>query len=90
MSTAGHALTGVEVEEFVDLRGSQSVSNFQLLYDEHLPGEGLLATRTDPNPRCHQPFTILPCYHHRVGLMLEGHLEDKTGGLFFKRMLRCV
>lgn len=53
VSSAGHALTGIEVEEFVDLRGGQSVPNFQLLDDEHLSGEGLLTTGTDANPSCY-------------------------------------
>lgn len=78
VSSARHALTGVEVEELVDLWGGQSVSNFQLLHDEHLPGEGLLATRTDPQSRCDGPLPILPNSCHRIGLMLERHLENKT------------
>lgn len=85
VGSAWHALTGVEVEEFVDLWGGQSVSNLQLLNDEHLPGEGLLAAGTNPDPYCRWSLPILPRYCHWVGLMLEGHLEDKTGGMCRKR-----
>lgn len=85
VGSAGHALTSVEVEEFVDLWGGQSVSNFQLLDDEHLPGERLLTTGTDPDHRCCWPLPILPRYCHRVGLMLERHLEDKTGDTCWDR-----
>lgn len=77
VGSAGHTLAGVEVEEFVDLWGGQSISNLQLLDDEHLPGERLLATRSDADPRCHWPLPILSCHCHRIGLVLEGHLEDK-------------
>ena len=77
VGSAGHTLAGVEVEEFVDLWGGQSISNLQLLDDEHLPGERLLATGSDADPGRHWPVPVLSCHCHRVGLVLEGHLKDK-------------
>lgn len=77
VSTARHALAGVEVEEFVDLRGGQSISNLQLLHDEHLPGERLLTTRAGSRPHWARALAILPSYCHRIGLVLEGHLGKR-------------
>lgn len=74
VSTARHALAGVEVEELVDLRGGQSISNLQLLHDEHLPGERLLTTRAGSRPHWARALAILPSYCPRIGLVLEGHL----------------
>lgn len=80
VSSAWHALARVEVEEFVDLRRGQPVSNFQLLDDENLPGEGLLPIGKDSHDRGRHALPVLPCYCHRVRLVLEGHLEDTTRG----------
>lgn len=40
---AGHALAGVQVQELVDLGGGQPIPHLQLLDDEYLAREGLLA-----------------------------------------------
>lgn len=76
VGSAGHALTGVQVEELVELRGGQSVTHLQLLHNEHLPREWLLPYTWS--------FYILPrdsrrC-HNRVRLMLETDLERQVEG----------
>lgn len=77
VSTARHALAGVEVEEFVDLRGGQSISNLQLLHDEHLPGDGLLTTGEGSCQHWAWALAILPSHCHWIGLVLERHLGDR-------------
>lgn len=81
VSSAGHTLTSVKVEEFVDLRGRQSVSNFQLLDNEHLPREGLLAAGTNSYPSCQRSLPILHYCCHREGFMLKGYLKNTTLGM---------
>lgn len=77
VGTARHALAGVEVEEFVDLRGGQSISDLQLLHDEHLPGERLLTARAGTRCRWARALAILPSYCHWIGLVLERHLRKR-------------
>lgn len=84
VGSARHALAGVEVEEFVDLWGGQSVSNLQLLNNKHLPGERLFATGTHTDHSCHWPLPIRSSHRPWVSLMLEGHLGNKTWGICWK------
>lgn len=84
VSSAGHTLTSVKVEEFVDLWGGQSVSNFQLLDNEHLPGEGLLATGTNTYSSCHRSLPILSYCRRREGFVLKGYLKNTTLGTCWK------
>lgn len=42
MSFSRHFLAGVQVEELVHLRGSQSVSDLQVLHDKHLARDWLV------------------------------------------------
>lgn len=88
VSSPGHALARVQVKEFVDLGGSQSVPNFQLLDNEDLPGQGMFTSRTNPKSRCSCPVTILPRYSYRVGLVLQRHL--KMGEVEWHRHLICM
>lgn len=70
-----HALTGIQVEEFVDLRRGQSVTHLQLLHNEHLSWERLLSKS--------HPFNVLPWnrrgHDHKVRLVLEADLESQAG-----------
>lgn len=70
VSSARHALTGVQVQELVDLRGSQTVSHLQFLDDKHLAGKRLFSEAWS--------FSIWSCsrgHHHWVRLMLETDLK---------------
>lgn len=70
VGSARHALTGVLVQELVDLRGSQTVSHLKFLDDKHLSGNRLL-------PKAWS-FCIQSCSrgrHHWVRLMLETDLK---------------
>lgn len=62
---AGHLLAGVKVQELVHLGGGQSVSDLQVLDDEHLPGHRLVRRR----PRGHRGLGVY--------LMLEPHLRKE-------------
>lgn len=74
--SAGHALAGVQVEELVELGRGQAVAYLQLLNDEHLAGQRLLAHRANPRPR-HPSLLTRPSrrHHHQIRLVLEAHLE---------------
>lgn len=70
MGSAWHALTGVQVQELVDLRGSQTVSHFHFLDDKHLAGNRLFSEA--------RSFCIWSCFrgsHHWIRLMLETDLK---------------
>lgn len=70
--SAWHALTGVQIQKLVNLRGSQSISHLQLLNDKHLTGNRLFA-----KPRPLRVLTRHSRQQHRVGLMLETDLKKQ-------------